>query len=181
MVPDPTLRALAGGLHQCTNGTAVKRPPHRFGMGSKGGFTLIEIMVSIAIVATLAAIAIPQYISYMEKARVARAIAEVKNIEKAVYNYFSDHDEFPDSLRQVGFGGYQDPWGNAYRYLRIDGGGPGIGHVRKDHSLVPVNSDFDLYSMGRDGASQSAFTSKASQDDIVRANNGGYVGLVSNY
>jgi general secretion pathway protein G len=159
----------------------VDRLPHRFGVGSKGGFTLMEIMVSVAIVATLAAIAIPQYISYLDKARVARAIAEVKNIEKAVYNYFSDHDEFPDSLAQVGFGGYQDPWGHAYRYLRIDGGGPGNGHKRKDHSLVPVNSDFDLYSLGPDGASRAPFTAKASQDDIVRANNGGYVGLVSNY
>ncbi len=138
-------------------------------------------MISIAIAATLAAIAIPNYVRYTERARVARAIAEVKNIEKAVYNFFSDHDEFPDSLSQVGFGGYQDPWGNPYRYLRIDGGGPGKGKMRKDHSLVPVNSDFDLYSMGRDGASQGPFTAKASQDDIVRANNGGYVGLVSNY
>jgi general secretion pathway protein G len=150
-------------------------------VGSKGGFTLIEIMVSVAIAATLAAIAIPQYISYVERGRVARAIAEVKNIEKAVYNYFVDHDEFPDSLAQVGFGGYQDPWGHAYRYLRIDGGDPGVGGVRKDHSLVPVNSDFDLYSLGRDGASKAPFTTPASQDDIVRANNGGYVGLVSNY
>jgi general secretion pathway protein G len=159
----------------------MERLPHRFGVPPKGGFTLMEILVSFAIAATLAAIAIPQYISYLERARVARAISEVKNIEKAVYNYFGDHDEFPDSLSQVGFGGLQDPWAHAYRYLRIDGGSPGKGGMRKDHSLVPVNSDFDLYSLGRDGASQAPFTAKSSQDDIVRANNGGYVGLVSNY
>jgi general secretion pathway protein G len=141
----------------------------------------MEIMISLAIAATLAAIAIPNYIAYLERARVARAISEVKSIEKAVYNYFGDHDEFPDTLNQVGFGGYKDPWGHGYRYLRIDGGGPGNGGKRKDHSLVPVNSDFDLYSMGRDGASSAPFTAKASKDDIVRANNGGYVGLVSNY
>jgi general secretion pathway protein G len=158
----------------------LPRPCRIYG-GATRGFTLIEIMVSVAIVATLAAIAIPNYISYVERARVAKAIAEVKNIEKAVYHYFVDHDEFPDSLGQAGFGGYKDPWGHAYRYLRIDGGGPGKGKMRKDHSLVPVNSDFDLYSMGRDGASRAPFTAKASQDDIVRANNGGYVGLVSNY
>lgn len=141
----------------------------------------MEIMISMAIVATLAAMAIPNYVTYLEKARVARAISEVKSIEKAVYNYFGDHDEFPDTLSQVGFGGYKDPWDHSYRYLRIDGGGPGNGGKRKDHSLVPVNSDFDLYSMGRDGASSAPFTAKASKDDIVRANNGGYVGLVSNY
>ena len=53
--------------------------------------------------------------------------------------------------------------------------------MRKDHNLVPVNSDFDLYSMGKDEATNSTFTAKVSEDDIVRANNGGYVGLVSEY
>lgn len=181
MAADYNPLSLTGESCRRSSGTVVERQPHRLGKGSKGGFTLVEIMVSVAIAATLAAIAVPQYISYLERARVARAIAEVKNIEKAVYDYFADHDEFPDTLGQVGFGGYQDPWGHAYRYLRIDGGGPGKGKMRKDHSLVPVNSDFDLYSMGPDGASQAPFTAKASQDDIVRANNGGYIGLVSNY
>lgn len=141
----------------------------------------MELMLGVAIVTTLAAIAIPNYIAYLERARVAKAISEVKNIEKAIYNYFGSHGEFPDALAQAGFGGYQDPWGNSYRYLRIDGGDAPIGAKRKDHSLVPVNSDFDLYSMGRDEASRPPFTAKSSGDDIVRANNGGYVGLVSNY
>jgi general secretion pathway protein G len=59
---------------------------------------------------------------------------------------------------------------------------PGVlGKMRRDHFLVPVNTDFDLYSLGKDGLSQSPFTAAASQDDIVRANNGLYVGLVSEY
>jgi len=56
-----------------------------------------------------------------------------------------------------------------------------LGKVRRDHFLVPVNTDFDLYSLGEDGKSQSPFTARDSRDDIVRANNGGYVGLVSDY
>ena len=52
---------------------------------------------------------------------------------------------------------------------------------RKDHFLVPVNSDFDLYSMGADGNSQAPFTAEASYDDIVRADDGRYVGLVSEF
>ena len=47
--------------------------------------------------------------------------------------------------------------------------------------MVPVNSDYDLYSMGADGDSQTPFTAEASQDDIVRCGNGSYIGLVSNY
>ena len=47
--------------------------------------------------------------------------------------------------------------------------------------MVPVNSDYDLYSMGKDKKSAAPFTAKASRDDVVRANNGGYVGLAINY
>ena len=55
------------------------------------------------------------------------------------------------------------------------------GKPRKDHFLVPVNSDFDLYSMGEDGRSKPPFTAQASYDDIVRASDGKYVGLVSEF
>jgi general secretion pathway protein G len=46
---------------------------------------------------------------------------------------------------------------------------------------VPVNSDFDLYSMGPDGQSKPPFTAAASRDDIVRASNGGFIGPVSDF
>ena len=53
--------------------------------------------------------------------------------------------------------------------------------MRTDKSLVPVNSDFDLYSMGKDGISKAPFTAKESRDDIVRARNGNFYGPVSGY
>jgi general secretion pathway protein G len=53
--------------------------------------------------------------------------------------------------------------------------------VRKDHKLNPINSDFDLYSMGRNGTSQTQISQKDSLDDIIRANNGGFVGLASDF
>jgi hypothetical protein len=55
------------------------------------------------------------------------------------------------------------------------------GEPRKDHQMHPINCDYDLYSVGKDGESIAPLTAKVSQDDIIRANNGGYVGLVSNY
>jgi len=53
--------------------------------------------------------------------------------------------------------------------------------VRKDHNLVPLNTDYDLYSMGPDGNSVGPLTAKASRDDIIRANNGSYIGPAANY
>ena len=78
-------------------------------------------------------------------------------------------------------GGLLDPWTHPYQYLRINGANIKGSSLRKDKSLVPVNTDFDLYSMGKDGASVSPFTAKQSRDDIVRANNGKFVGLAADY
>ena len=148
--------------------------------GNRVGFTLIEIATSVCIIGLLAAIAMPFYVSYRERARVAVAISDMKTIEAAAFNFFADNLALPDTLDQVRLGNFRDPWGNPYVYVRINGGNlKGTGKLRKDHFMVPVNTDFDLYSKGRDGASSSPFTAKASQDDVVRAFNGGYYGKVS--
>ena len=145
------------------------------------GFTLIEVMICVAIMGVLAAIATPFYIGYRERARNAVAIIDLKTIERAIIMHVAENGQYPDTLAQVGMGGVRDPWGNAYRYLRIDGGSAPPGKRRKDHFMVPVNTDFDLYSMGPDGKSQSPFTAKASRDDVVRAFNGSYYGKVSDF
>jgi general secretion pathway protein G len=77
----------------------------------------------------------------------------------------------------------RDPWGRAYQYLRIDGGKtPGIeGYRRRDKNANPVNSDYDLYSMGKDSKTAPQFTAKNARDDIVRANDGAYYGLAENH
>ena len=143
------------------------------------GFTLVELMIVFGIIGTLAGIAIPNYIGYREKAMQAKAIAEIKTIEKELFIYEVERDTFPNTLAQIGLDTLRDPWGNPYRYLPV--AGTPAGQLRKDHFMVPVNTDFDLYSMGKDGNSQAPFTANASRDDIVRANNGQYIGIVSSY
>jgi general secretion pathway protein G len=148
---------------------------------NRSGFTLIEVMIVIAIIGLLAGIAIPNYIGYREKAQIANAISEIKILESEIASFFIDNERLPDSLAELGIGTPTDPWGSPYQYLRIDGGGNNIGQMRKDHFMVPVNSDYDLYSMGKDRRSVTPFTAQASRDDIVRANNGSFVGLVANF
>jgi general secretion pathway protein G len=144
------------------------------------GYTLVELMISIAIVGALAAIAIPNYISSVEKARTTKVISEMKMIEKEILLYAMKNEGFPDSLADVGMDRIFDLWGNPYQYLNI-AGTKGQGNMRKDHFLVPINSDFDLYSMGPDGRSASPLTSKLSRDDIIRASNGKYFGIAAEY
>lgn len=143
------------------------------------GFTLIELMLVMAIIGTLAAIAIPNYFSYREKAKVVRAIIEIKEIERAILLFTLNSNNLPGTLAEAGIGNPVDPWGNKYVYYPVNS--VPKGQRRKDKSLVPVNTDFDLYSMGSDGKSQPPFTAKSSYDDVVRANNGSYIGLAKNY
>jgi general secretion pathway protein G len=145
----------------------------------QGGFSLIELMIVIGLIGTLAAIAVPNYIQYREKAKIAQAIGDIRAMEKMIANFTIDNDRLPASLAEIGMGGHRDPWGTPYQYTVVQGTPPG--RLRKDRFLVPVNSDYDLYSMGQDRGSVPPFTAKASQDDIVRANDGAYVGLASEF
>lgn len=164
------------------NGFACSRYFNR--SGSNKGFTLIEIMIVIAIIGTLSAIALPNYMKYKNNARIAVAVTDIRMIEKQIVLFVLENiGQLPNSLNDLTtIDTLNDPWGNPYQYLRINGGLKStIGMARKDRFLIPVNSDYDLYSMGKDGLTQAAFTSAKAKDDIVRANDGGYVGLVSNY
>lgn len=149
---------------------------------SVAGFSLIELMIIIAIVAILAATATPIFAGYLERTRYARCIVEIRGIEKAVVCYFGETGNYPDSLDQVEMGTMSDPWGNPYQYLKIYGGDTKAkGKVRKDKNMNPINSDFDLYSMGSDGKTATPLTANISLDDIIRANDGSYVGRAVGY
>jgi general secretion pathway protein G len=148
-------------------------------LGCKG-FTLLEIMVVIAIIGTLAAIAIPNYLRSINQARISRAMDEIRGFEVAAFVFYTDNGRYPNALIEAGVGNPLDPWGNPYVYYPMSNVPKGV-IVRKDKSLHPINTDFDLYSMGADGKTVAPFTAKVSQDDIVRANNGAFVGLVEDY
>lgn len=139
------------------------------------GFTLIEIIVSLAILGILAGVALPLYAGYIDRARNETAVADIGGISLALTSYFTDNGKYPDSLAEVRYATYRDPWGNPYQYLNIQTA-KDKGSMRKDRFLVPINSDFDLYSMGKDGISVPPLTAKASRDDIIRANDGAYIG-----
>ena len=143
------------------------------------GFTLIEMMIVAVITGILAALAIPNYVRIRDRAMIARAVGDIDALQFDIQEYTLRNGGLPTTLAGIGRAGLEDPWGNPYQYLPI--AGTGKGGFRKDRFLVPINSDYDLYSMGADGASQAPLTAKTSQDDIVRANDGGFVGLAKDF
>jgi general secretion pathway protein G len=145
------------------------------------GFTLLELMIVVAIIGVLSAIAFPAYQNYINTAKYRVVITNMQMISRECIAFQLFNNRYPADLDQIGLGNLRDPWGNPYQYLNIADDSPKIGQLRKNRNMVPVNTDYDLYSMGPDGASQKPFTARASRDDIVRANDGSYFGQVSDY
>jgi general secretion pathway protein G len=263
------------------------------------GFTLLELMIVVAIVAVIASMGVPQYLTALRIARIGKAKHELVTIANAIAAYQATNGgNLPLTLYQVGFGGRLDPWGLPYCYLNYgDGTGDGLqwaisaglvdpaavvtismgdtrppshsdagprlagflfpflapqspvgsqsqlptgtqsplptgpqGVVdvattdplgvskivskvargiapheladltssvvsgatiftavpidptrRRDRYLFPLNTDYDLFSLGPNGRTSVSLGENLAQDDVIRANNGGFFGSASEY
>jgi general secretion pathway protein G len=143
---------------------------------------LIDLMLAVIIASLLMAVAVPAYDQFIDRARVARAIGDIGSISIAIERFgIKNNGRLPNSLDELLMDVPFDPWGAPYQYLNIVAAGPGKGAFRKDGKLNPLNSDFDLFSVGADGESMGPLSAAKSRDDIVRANNGAFIGLGEDY
>jgi general secretion pathway protein G len=153
-------------------------PGHR---REAGGFTLIELMLAITLASILLAIAVPSYRDYVRRSQYSVAIADIARIKAAIEKYRLNHnDALPASLADTSLGALVDPWRRPYVYAPFAGMN-GNGQKRKDRNLVPINSEYDLYSSGPDGESVGPLTAKKSLDDVIMANDGAFIGKACDY
>lgn len=124
------------------------------------GFTLIEIMVVVAILGILAALVVPKIMGRPDEARIVAAKQDIAAIRQALNLYRLDNQRYPTTEQGLQAlvekpatspipanwkaGGYlerlpKDPWGAPYQYLN-----PGL------------RGEVDIYSLGADGATGGA-------------------------
>jgi general secretion pathway protein G len=132
-------------------------PKERNRLDHRSGFTLIELIVVIAIIATLAAVVAPAIFQNVGDAKTSAAKSQVEMLGLALNAYRLDNDHFPGSdqglqaLRTMPATGDiprnwrgpyltrvvpADPWGRSYIYVS-----PGLRNPKS----------YDLYTLGRDG------------------------------
>ena len=153
-----------------------KRPRRRKVLYNSSGFTVVELIFAVAVVAILALIAISQFSKAVDKAKVGSAVADISAIQVEIERYKTSHFALPDTLPAERL----DPWQRPYIYTKLEGVN-GHGSARKDHALNPLNRDYDLFSAGKNGVYKPQVSQKDSLDDIIRARNGAYVGIAEDF
>lgn len=142
----------------------------------RAGFTVLELLVVTAIVGILAQIGLARYGRVRDQAEMVRAIGDIKAIQTDIDNFEGENGRLPTSLAEIDRAGVVDPWGNPYEYFPFPASAGPPPNARRDRFLVPINSAYDLYSAGPDGRSAISLVTASSRDDIVRANDGGFIG-----
>ncbi|MEQ8663461.1 MAG: pilin [Gammaproteobacteria bacterium] len=92
-------------------------------MNKQQGFTLIELMIVVAIIGILAAVAIPAYQDYTVRARVTEGLSLASGAKTSVSEFFSSQGNLPADNGEAGMAAAASIRGNSVRQVSIVGNG----------------------------------------------------------
>lgn len=143
------------------------------------GLTAIEVSAALAVVAIVGSIFNAGYFGWRDRQGTEQAATEILTMGARLAAATGTDGQLPDSLDRL-FPGARDPWGRPYQYRRVDRPDDRAS-ARTDHAAAPINTRFDLYSLGPDGESQATLADRSSRDDIVWGRDGLYVGTARDF
>src|SRR5215470_17139 len=111
--------------------------PRHSGLQGQDGLTVVELLVAAAILLTIAALAVPNLLAAVKRAKIAKAVADIHSIGTDIQAYQLSKGVFPNTLADIGYDKFNDPWHNPYQYLNF-ATVKGKGKMRKDRFLVPI-------------------------------------------
>lgn len=137
-----------------------------FSLKPEKGFTLIELMIVVIIVAALAAMVVPRLSGRSEQAKIAIAEADINsNIATALKLYELDNDNFPTTeqglnalLSKPSLKPVPTNWKNPY--LERESMDPWRNPYQYKYPATHNTAGYDLYSLGKDGI-------ESTEDDIT--------------
>jgi general secretion pathway protein G len=145
------------------------------------GFSTTEVLMVMGILVVGLAVGLPTYLDHRKRTLVAVAKKDIAMISQRLERFQSLNYRYPEYLSDMGVD-MQDPWGNDYQYLNMGDVDPDTGDVAeggggpkptpRKKGGAPLNTDYELFSMGEDGAYAASVSAAASLDDVVRADNG---------
>lgn len=113
---------------------AASHPDRERLVSASGGFTLIELMIIVVVIAILAAIAFPSYQRYIQKARRTDAKNALLDLAAREERYFTVNNSYTADLSQLGYGGPSpnpsvavNSTGQSYYTLAVSAVGPSAG------------------------------------------------------
>lgn len=127
------------------------------------GFTLIELMIVIAIVGILAAVALPAYQDYTARAQMSEALTLAEGQKSAVVEYYSDNGTFPNTNASAGIANSADIKGKYVASVKV-AGDANSATITSTMNASGVNKDISgktLVLVGKQNSGSFEWTCKA--------------------
>ena len=113
------------------------------------GFTLIELMIVVAIIGILAAIAIPQYNNYIARTQVAEAMSLIAPVKIGLAEHFESTGDFPadGSTSVIGPSGISGEYVSSVEWVNMGGANP---HPSGFSKFIKITFSSDAHALLRD-------------------------------